>query len=78
MELLELSCIAGRRANCYNHFGTLWFRGIYIHVHYDSAIPLLGVPERNERICPHTKKSERIFKTALFILLQTRNNPIIH
>lgn len=48
MELLELSCIAGKNASCYHTVeGGVWkyLLKLNIHIHYDSAILLLGVPK---------------------------------
>lgn len=54
MELLELSCIAGKNASCYHTVeGGVWkyLLKLNIHIHYDSAILLLGVPK--EKLLPN-------------------------
>ena len=76
MEKKEHSCIIGRNANCYSHYGR-WYgdslKKLEVKPPYDLAIPLLG-------IYPEETEIERdtcipLFTAALFTIDRTWKQP---
>lgn len=66
VERLELSKIAGRSTNWYDHFGKLYPLKLNIHNKlYNPEIPFLYIYKRNACICPPIELYI-MFRKALF------------